>query len=138
MPQHFIRRPRVGNPLGSMRLLGPPRRTTPLPLTGAHRVDIPAAWDSLPVPRDRPHSRISIPEATIADRPPSLSYRSWATPERAARAETTRRPQPWRCIYQRIGDVFIIAAIAPEAQKDKAGFERAVAAAKTRLAEIEP
>lgn len=45
---------------------------------------------------------------------------------------------PWRCIYQRIGDVFVIAAVAPEAQKDKAGFERAVAVAKTRLAEIEP
>jgi hypothetical protein len=29
---------------------------------------------------------------------------------------------PWRCIYQRIGDVFVIGAIAPEAQKDKAGF----------------
>lgn len=45
---------------------------------------------------------------------------------------------PWRCIYQRIGDVFVIGAIAPEAQKDKAGFERAVSAAKSRLAEIEP
>lgn len=45
---------------------------------------------------------------------------------------------PWRCIYQRIGDVFVIAAIAPEAQKDKAGFDRAVNDAKTRLAEIEP
>lgn len=45
---------------------------------------------------------------------------------------------PWRCIYQRIGDVFVVGAIAPEAQKDKAGFERAVSAAKTRLAEIEP
>jgi hypothetical protein len=45
---------------------------------------------------------------------------------------------PWRCIYQRIGDIFVIAAVAPEAQKDKAGFERAATAAKTRLAEIEP
>ncbi len=45
---------------------------------------------------------------------------------------------PWRCIYQRIGDVFVIAAVAPEAQKDKAGFKRAVTAAKIRLAEIEP
>jgi hypothetical protein len=44
---------------------------------------------------------------------------------------------PWRCIYQRIGDVFVIGAVAPEAQKDKAGFERAVSAAKNRLAEIE-
>lgn len=45
---------------------------------------------------------------------------------------------PWRCIYHRIGDLFVIGAIAPEAQKDKAGFERAVSAAKSRLAEIEP
>lgn len=45
---------------------------------------------------------------------------------------------PWRCIYERIGDVFVIGAVGPEAQKDKAGFDRAVAAAKTRLAEIEP
>jgi hypothetical protein len=44
----------------------------------------------------------------------------------------------WRCIYERIGDVFVIGAVAPEAQKDKAGFDRAVRAAKTRLAEVEP
>ena len=44
---------------------------------------------------------------------------------------------PWRCIYERIDDVFVIGAVAPEAQKDKAGFDRAVSAAKTRLAEIE-
>jgi hypothetical protein len=44
---------------------------------------------------------------------------------------------PWRCIYQRVGDVFVIGAIAPEAQKNKAGFEHAVSAAKLRLAEIE-
>lgn len=45
---------------------------------------------------------------------------------------------PWRCIYERIGDVFVIGAVGPEAQKDKAGFDRAVTAAKIRLAEIEP
>jgi hypothetical protein len=45
---------------------------------------------------------------------------------------------PWRCIYQRIGDVFVIAAVGPEAQKNKAAFNSAVRAAKTRLAEIEP
>jgi hypothetical protein len=28
---------------------------------------------------------------------------------------------PWRCIYERMGDVFVIGAVAPEAQKDKAG-----------------
>ena len=45
---------------------------------------------------------------------------------------------PWRCIYERIGDVFVIGAVGAEAQKDKAGFDRAVSAAKARLAEIEP
>lgn len=45
---------------------------------------------------------------------------------------------PWRCIYERIGYVFVIGAVGPEAQKDKAGFERAVSVAKDRLAEIEP
>ncbi|MGA9314370.1 MAG: hypothetical protein WBV77_07060 [Solirubrobacteraceae bacterium] len=43
----------------------------------------------------------------------------------------------WRCIYERIGDVFVIGAVGPEAQKDKAGFDRAVSAAVGRLAEIE-
>jgi hypothetical protein len=45
---------------------------------------------------------------------------------------------PWRCVYERIGDVFVIGAVGPEAKKDRAGFDRAVAAAKARLAEIEP
>lgn len=44
---------------------------------------------------------------------------------------------PWRCIYERIGDVFVIGAVGPEAQKDKAGFDSAVSAAKARLAEID-
>jgi hypothetical protein len=45
---------------------------------------------------------------------------------------------PWRCIYERIGDVFVIGAVGPEAQKDKSGFDGAVDAAKARLGEIEP
>jgi hypothetical protein len=44
---------------------------------------------------------------------------------------------PWRCIYERIGDVFVIGAVGPEAQKNKAGFDSAVGAAKDRLAEID-
>lgn len=43
----------------------------------------------------------------------------------------------WRCIYERIGDVFVIGAVGPEAQKNKAGFDSAVDAAKARLAEID-
>jgi hypothetical protein len=41
------------------------------------------------------------------------------------------------CIYERIGDVFVIGAVGPEAQKDKAGLDAAVNAAKARLGEIE-
>jgi hypothetical protein len=45
---------------------------------------------------------------------------------------------PWRCLYRRFGpDVFVIAAIAPEAQVDRRGFDRAVTAAVTRLNDLE-
>jgi hypothetical protein len=43
----------------------------------------------------------------------------------------------WRALYRRVGDVFVIAAIGPEAQADKRGFGRAVTAAQARLALIE-
>ena len=43
----------------------------------------------------------------------------------------------WRCIYERIGDAFVIGAVGPESQKNKAGFDSAVSAAKARLAEVE-
>lgn len=44
---------------------------------------------------------------------------------------------PWRALYRRIGDVFVIAAIAPEAQADRRGFDRAAAAAEARLHDTE-
>jgi hypothetical protein len=55
----------------------------------------------------------------------------------ARRHEPRAGRSPWRCIYERIGDVFVIGAVGPEAQKDKAGFDSAVSAAKARLAEID-
>ena len=42
-----------------------------------------------------------------------------------------------RALYRRVGDVFVIAAIGPEAEADKRGFDRAVTAAQARLAVIE-
>ena len=44
---------------------------------------------------------------------------------------------PWRALYRPIGQRFVIAAIAPEAQHDPAGFARACAAATRRLSEVE-
>ena len=44
----------------------------------------------------------------------------------------------WRGLYRRVGpDALVIAAIAPEAQVDKRRFDRQVAAAATRLDDIE-
>jgi len=43
----------------------------------------------------------------------------------------------WRGCYGQIGDVFVVAAIGPEAKVDPRGFTRAVRAAATRLAAIE-
>lgn len=44
---------------------------------------------------------------------------------------------PWRALYRRIGEVFVIAAVGPEAQNNQRGFERAARQAIARLAEIE-
>jgi hypothetical protein len=44
---------------------------------------------------------------------------------------------PWRALYQRLGGVFVIAAIAPEAQVDHRRFEKAARLAMARLMELE-
>jgi hypothetical protein len=44
---------------------------------------------------------------------------------------------PWRGFYRRFGDVFVLAAVGPEAEADPRGFKRAVLAAEERLAEVE-
>ncbi len=43
----------------------------------------------------------------------------------------------WRGFYGQVGDVFVMAAVGPEANVDPRKFTRAVRAATTRLAEIE-
>jgi len=44
---------------------------------------------------------------------------------------------PWRGLYRLVGEIFVIAAVAPEAQHDPKGFKRACAAAERRLNELE-
>src|SRR5664280_2702187 len=44
---------------------------------------------------------------------------------------------PWRALYRRVSDVFVLAAVGPEAQSDQRGFDRAARQAVARLAEIE-
>src|SRR5512135_1665393 len=43
----------------------------------------------------------------------------------------------WRVLYRRIGDVYMVGAIGPEATVDQRGFDRAVTVAKRRLDELE-
>lgn len=55
-----------------------------------------------------------------------------------SRSVAPRDPaRAWRAFYRRIGDLFVVGAIAPEANVDRRGFARAVSAAEQRLAEIE-
>jgi hypothetical protein len=44
---------------------------------------------------------------------------------------------PWRALYRRVGDVFVIAAVGPEAGSDQRGFNQAARRAVTRLADLE-
>ena len=46
------------------------------------------------------------------------------------------RRSPWRALYRRVSDVFVLAAVGPEAQSDQRGFDRAARQAVARLAEI--
>ena len=43
----------------------------------------------------------------------------------------------WRALYRQVGEVFVVAAVGPEAQSDPHGFERAVRRALRRLEELE-
>lgn len=43
---------------------------------------------------------------------------------------------PWRAIYRQRGDLMIILAVGPEAIQDRRGFERMVANAESRAAEL--
>ena len=43
----------------------------------------------------------------------------------------------WRALYRQVGEVFVVAAVGPEAQSDPRGFDRAVRRALQRLADLE-
>jgi hypothetical protein len=40
---------------------------------------------------------------------------------------------PWRALYERHGDRFVIAAVGPEAEVDRRGFDQAIRRARQRL-----
>ncbi|MHB1772315.1 MAG: type II toxin-antitoxin system RelE/ParE family toxin [Acidimicrobiales bacterium] len=72
---------------------------------------------------------------------PALGYPHTSAVQGAQDQLRELRPRagrsPWRGLYRLIGDRFVIAAIAPEAQHDLKGFTRACEAAAKRLSELE-
>jgi hypothetical protein len=64
----------------------------------------------------------------LASEGPALPYPHSSAVQGADRLRELRR---------RVGEVFVVAAIGPEAQADKRGFGRAAAAAQARLDPIE-
>jgi hypothetical protein len=44
---------------------------------------------------------------------------------------------PWRGLYRQVGDAFVVAAVAPEAQVDGRKFDAACRVAERRLSQIE-
>jgi hypothetical protein len=71
---------------------------------------------------------------------PNLPY-PHSSHVKIARSLRELRPRggrsPHRGFYRRVGDVFVVAAIGPEAEADHLGFERAVGAAEERLKDLE-
>jgi hypothetical protein len=43
---------------------------------------------------------------------------------------------PWRALYRQVGDRFVVAAIAPDAQPNQRGFRRACRAGESRLRDL--
>jgi hypothetical protein len=71
---------------------------------------------------------------------PALGYPHTSDVRGAGRLRELRPRQgrsPWRALYAQHGQVFLIAAICPEAQQSPRGFRRGCAAALQRLAREE-
>ena len=79
-------------------------------------------------------------DAKLAAYGPRLGY-PHTSAVRDARGLRELRPRAGRCrhraLYRQIGDVFVVAAVGPEAQSDPVGFGRAVRRALQRLADVE-
>lgn len=74
---------------------------------------------------------------------PRLGYPHPSAVRGAAKLRELRelRPRagrsPYRALYRRIGEAFVVAAVGPEAESDPRGFYRTVQRALARLATVE-
>lgn len=90
------------------------------------------------VPREK--AALINAEAKLAALGPALPY-PHSSPVRGADRLRELRPRggrsPWRALYRQVGDEFVIAAVGPEAQADRRGFDAACRRAEARLAKTE-
>ncbi len=79
-------------------------------------------------------------DAKLSAYGPRLGY-PHTSAVRGARLLRELRPRagrsPYRALYRRIGDTFVVAAVGPEAMTDPRGFDRAVRLALIRLETVE-
>lgn len=96
-----------------------------------------AEWRSLP-PAERA-ALASAVEKLRADSQLGFPHTSRVQGSKAALRELRPRRgrSPWRALYRRVGDAVVVLAVAPEAARDRRGFDRAVAGAERRLREVE-
>jgi phage-related protein len=104
--------------------------------TVAYVAEAVAERDQLPAgERSALHNAIAKLEAVG----PMLDYPHTSAVQGAAGLRELRPRagrSPWRALYRQVGDGFVIAAVAPEAQQDPRGFRRACSAAQKRLSEL--
>jgi hypothetical protein len=96
-----------------------------------------AELDALP-----PKERVAVMHAIekLAAVGPALPFPHQSNVQGAERLRELRPRggrSPWRALYGRVKDAFVVAAIGPEALVNARGFRRAVAVATKRLDEIE-
>lgn len=79
-------------------------------------------------------------EAKLAALGPDLPYPHSSAVQGSDRLRELRPRggrSPWRALYRRVGDEFVIAAVGPDAQVDPRGFAVACRRAETRLTKME-
>ena len=96
-----------------------------------------AELDALPV-----KERVAVMHAVekLAAVGPALPFPHQSNVKGAERLRELRPRggrSPWRPLYGRVADTFVVVAVGPEALVDPRRFRRAVAAATKRLDEIE-
>jgi hypothetical protein len=96
-----------------------------------------AEWQNLP-PGER-SALASAAEKLAANSQLGFPHTSRVQASKAALRELRPRRgrSPWRALYRRVGDAVVVLAVAPEAERDRRGFGRAVAEAERRLQEME-